>query len=279
MLHFFLDIYYLMENSTSASDNLSRQIDSFGADLIHGVSRRKVITAKHFLLALGLHNLTGKKEAIVIINKLGHCINYDKTCDIETAQAEVVLKQSAMVGILPHLPQAEEIILTTFWVDNFDMTIDKQCGAGAVNTTHLVAFQESAGLPNTINITIPRSKKQELSVLPSTNHPVNKISVSIEPQKFVEIATESSFDKSLFESLHCLRLYLRKQNAYDQILPIFSGWLVRQRMKEIPKTALKKTTETYLPPITSKVTDFETMSNYITYLKSLASECNMPYVI
>ena len=49
-------------------------------------------------------------------------------------------------------------------------------------------------------------------------------------------------------------------------------------MKEIPKTALKKTTETYLPPITSKVTDFETISNYITYLKSLASECNMPYV-
>ena len=183
-----------------------------------------------------------------------------------------------MVGIFPHLPQAEEIILTTFWIENFDMTNDKQCGAGAVNTTHLVAFQESAGLPNTINITMPRSKKRKRSVLPSTNHSVNKINVSVEPQKFVEIATESSSDKSLFESLHYLWLYLWKQNAYDQILPIFSGWLVRQRMKEIPKTALKKTTETYLPPITSKVIDFETISNYITYLKSLASECNMPYV-
>ena len=94
----------------------------------------------------------------------------------------------------------------------------------------------------------------------------------------MEIATESSFDKSLFESLYYLWLYLQKRNAYDQILPIFSDWLVRQRMKEIPKTALKKTTETYLPPITSKVSDFGTISNYITYLKSLASECNMPYV-
>ena len=84
------------KHSTSASDNLSQLIDSFGADLIHGVSRGKVITTKHFLLALGLHNLTGKKEAIVIINKLGHCISYDKTCDIEIAQAEVVLKQSAI---------------------------------------------------------------------------------------------------------------------------------------------------------------------------------------
>ena len=87
-----------------------------------------------------------------------------------------------MVGILPHLPQPEKIILTTFWVDNFDTTIDKQCGAGAVNTTHLVAFQESAGLPNTINITIPRSKRRKLSVLLSTNHPVNKINASIEHQ-------------------------------------------------------------------------------------------------
>ena len=49
-------------------------------------------------------------------------------------------------------------------------------------------------------------------------------------------------------------------------------------MKEIPKAALKKTTEIYLPPITSNVTDFETISNYNTYLKSLASECNMRYV-
>ena len=80
----------------------------------------------------------------------------------------------------------------------------------------------------------------------------------------MEIAIEISCDKSLFESLHYLWLYLRKQNGYDQILPIFSGCLVRERMKEIPKTALKKTTETYFPPITSKVTDFETISNYIT---------------
>ena len=120
------------KHSTMASDNLSRLIDSFGADLFHGVSRGKAITAKHFLLALGLHNLTGKKEAVVIINKLGHCISYNNRCDIETAQAEVVLKQSAMVGILSHLPQAEKIISATFRVDHFDMTIDKQCGAGAV---------------------------------------------------------------------------------------------------------------------------------------------------
>ena len=39
------------------------------------------------------------------------------------------------------------------------MTIDKQCGAGAVNTTYLVAFQESAGLSNTAeNVSLTQDK-------------------------------------------------------------------------------------------------------------------------
>ena len=41
---------------------------------------------------------------------------------------------------------------------------------------------------------------------------------------------------------------------------------------------IKKTVETYLPPITVKVTDFKTMYQYMTYLKQLANNVNMPYV-
>ena len=33
-----------------------------------------------------------------------------------------------------------------------------------------------------------------------------------------------------------------------------------------------------MPPITSKVTDFQTIKKYMCYLQSLASECNMNYV-
>ena len=41
---------------------------------------------------------------------------------------------------------------------------------------------------------------------------------------------------------------------------------------------IKKTVETYLPLITVKVTDFKTMYQYMTYLKQLANNVNMPYV-
>ena len=43
----------------------------------------KIMTAKQFLLALGLHNITGTRKVVDIVN----CINYKITCEIETTQA------------------------------------------------------------------------------------------------------------------------------------------------------------------------------------------------
>ena len=40
----------------------------------------------------------------------------------------------------------------------------------------------------------------------------------------------------------------------------------------------KKTVETYLPPITTKVTDFKTIYQCMIYLQQLANDVNMPYV-
>ena len=41
---------------------------------------------------------------------------------------------------------------------------------------------------------------------------------------------------------------------------------------------LKKTVETFLPPINSKVTEFRTNKKYMQYLQELANQMNMPYV-
>ena len=55
---------------------VSRLMESYAADIIHMVTRENAIAAKHFLLPLGLHSLTGQKKAIGIVNKLKHCISY-----------------------------------------------------------------------------------------------------------------------------------------------------------------------------------------------------------
>ena len=76
-------------HETSVANCLSL---SYARDLIHGVTRGKVITLKHFLLGTGLHNITGQKLPIQLLSKLGHSIGYNLACEIETAEADIVLQ-------------------------------------------------------------------------------------------------------------------------------------------------------------------------------------------
>ena len=141
------------------TDNLSRLIDSFSADLVNAVSKGKVITPKNYLVGLGIHNMTGQKTPVQIMNKLGHSIGYNKVCEIETSLAELAIHISEEFNVLPLSPTGkEEIVPTFYWVDNFDVKVEKQIGgSGSVNTTHPMAFQE---VPNTTeaNITIRKQK-------------------------------------------------------------------------------------------------------------------------
>ena len=221
-----------------------------------------------------------------VINKLGHCISYEKTCEIETALAEIAIHQSNGMNILPLLPTENETILTYFWVDNFDVKVERLGGSGAVNTTHLMAFQESHARAPDIRkplVSFKRSGRRKLLINEDQKvHTTNRVSSNPEPPKFNRAEVQAidvlpSYDNQLYK-LFFVWNFFRKQNSYDQLLPNFSGWLLRNRQRKIPINSLKKTIETYLPPITSKVTEFTTIETYIEYLEILSLSCNMPYV-
>ena len=98
------------------SEKVSRMVTSFSQDLIHGISRGRVITLKHFLLGLGLHNITGQKLPIQILANLGHSLNYQSVCQIETAEAEIA-RQLYNKGTSPGLRSltADDLVFTYFW--------------------------------------------------------------------------------------------------------------------------------------------------------------------
>ena len=103
----------------SLSDSMRRLILSNSSDLIASVSRGKVVTLKQFLLGVGLHNITGLKTPIRILSQLGHCIDYNLVCEIETSQAEETIK------LLENMELTEASIdtpITYSWADNFNQT-------------------------------------------------------------------------------------------------------------------------------------------------------------
>ena len=76
--------------------------------------------------------MIGTRTVITILNKLGHCLNYNKTCEIETAIVEWTSIHSKEKNILPIC--GDEIILTFFRTDNFD--VESQKDGGSIHTRH-----------------------------------------------------------------------------------------------------------------------------------------------
>ena len=78
-------------------ENVKRIVSSFASDFIKRITGKKITTAKHLALALGLHNMTGQKKVIQILKQLGHCISNDLTCEIKTSQAQVFLIEQEII--------------------------------------------------------------------------------------------------------------------------------------------------------------------------------------
>ena len=74
-----------------------------------------------------------------------------------------------------------------------------------------------------------------------------------------------------------LWIVIRKHNTLDQIVSTFAGWNTHVKKTKLT-SPLKKTVMTYLPPVNSKVTKFDTIYRYFEYLQHLAAEASMPYV-
>ena len=113
----------LKSSNRSVTKNIRKLVESYSSDFIHSVSKGEVLTPKHFLLGISLHNMTGQRKIVQIANRLGHSISYDKVLDIETAYARKAQKtiETSEHSILPLKPATmSDTVTTVFWADNFD---------------------------------------------------------------------------------------------------------------------------------------------------------------
>ena len=97
---------------------------------------------------------------------MGHCISYPLICDIETGYTKVAQQKSAQGFSLPIEPKENEMVLTVFWADNFDIIVENATGGGSVHTIYLVAFQEQT--ENTSleynHVSVPKTKSRRINV-------------------------------------------------------------------------------------------------------------------
>ena len=130
-----------------------------------------------------MHILTGQKQPVVKANKLGHCMSYDLCCEAETSLSEAAFFKSKKTSILPIRPKGSQIV-TVFWVDNFDVTVENDLGGDAVNTTHLMVFQGQAHHgKHSLHVSEEITRKQEFSALKYNEHIAFRNNTVAEPPR------------------------------------------------------------------------------------------------
>lgn len=142
--------------------------------------------------------------------------------------------------------------------------------------TNIVAFQEKESFESAPprKVSLPRGNRRSLPDDESSQDP------KMEPLPFSttnirhEIDEEdiSKSNKTIFA--WC---FLRLLGFRDQTSPMLSGWLMQMRNR-IAEIEVRKTFETFLPPMSTTVTPHETIYRLLLFLQHLSVEVNMPYV-
>lgn len=67
VITFYTELLKSERHTVSRSSNISRLVESYSSDLVFDVSRGGVLTKKLFLLALGMHNITGMFQLLLLV--------------------------------------------------------------------------------------------------------------------------------------------------------------------------------------------------------------------
>ena len=135
-------------------------------------------------------------------------MSYDVCCEIETASSEAAIAKSKETNILQIRPEGAETVQTVFWVNNFNVNVEKAGGGGAVSTIHLVAFQEQAhhGIKEILHTPVQTSRKQKLSALEDNEHIAYVVDNNAEPPHInstqIHKFDDTSFNQSVFNWLY-----------------------------------------------------------------------------
>ena len=98
-------------------------------------------------------------------SQLSHCLDYNLTCGIKTAEtANSHLLFGSQSSLSSLAKNEDEHVLTVFRAYNFDMKVGNQIGSNSTNGIHMMVFQKehlACIIRRRIRISTERSKQQK----------------------------------------------------------------------------------------------------------------------
>ena len=237
---------------------------------------------KHILLSTTIRHLFRSKQLTVILQRLGHCKNYNFTLELETALTKALDEVST--SLTPQIVTGEGNQLVHFEWDNLNKITTNIHGQNMINSTGGILIQETK-LGTTVNTqqrTLPSLRSETRSLrfnTPETLAPVhlyNKVG-PIFPKDAGYISSEKNnayFVNSMQNYYAWLFIrFIGSQQSF-QTVPAFGGFV--SATGKIPP---KKSTIEYLTPINQPFTEYSVIKELLRLSEEATSQVGQDYVI
>ena len=110
-----------------------------GQDMVHTSTGCRIRTPEHVRLGITVHHLTGSKQLVILLNKIGHCCSFNDVELITTSLAREISAQSEQHGVIVPSNLSPGVFVQ-FATDSNDLNGDTLDGKHTTHATTRVAF-------------------------------------------------------------------------------------------------------------------------------------------
>lgn len=229
---------------------------------------RKLCTPKGFGLGLVLKHITGSKDVINLIHRLGHCASYDSVLAYETSLAQHALHHAE------DLPDGFNTgpLLILVW-DNIDFLEETKSGSGTTHHTNGMMMQlcKQSVSQQKLAMSQPRGKARAIKALPTIIVPLPQHSKTSSSQlKDVVVGEISQLETNVLE----FSFHLARHQDYIKV----TNWTGFNKFCKVhcssPRSSLS-----YLPVIESPPTDIDTINQVMQDSIAIADRFDAPSVV
>ena len=130
---------YVARESRAAK---SYRIKFISEDAVLATTSGRRRPAKHLQIGIAIKSLIGSKKVVTMLNRLGHCINYN---GIEELETELTYNCSNANQITPSGMSKEKSCSTGLAFDNYDRFTETLSGKDTLHDTVGIAYQTVSG--------------------------------------------------------------------------------------------------------------------------------------
>ena len=117
-----------------------RRVLMLGQDMVYMSTHSRVKTPKHVGLAVTLHHLTGSKQLVALLNKMGHCTSYVDVEIINTSLAREISARSEEHGVVIPSNISPGVFIQCA-ADNNDLNEETLDGKQTTHAVTIVVYQ------------------------------------------------------------------------------------------------------------------------------------------